>query len=183
MTEAGTRGRNDLDAAEAQLELDCRALELHSQGMTWKEVGEAMGCSHSTAWDRAQRAQAGMPDESAAVFKAVQVMSLLRQKRVVLGVMADPGYKVDHGKMVMDPSDGSPMKDKKLQLEASAELRRIEDLLSRLVGTRAPTVHEVHEITEDALDAELKRLSQKLGRQLPGSDAGQLDHALSAGED
>lgn len=183
MTEAGTRGRNDLEAAEAQLELDCRALELHSQGMTWKEVGEAMGCSHSTAWDRAQRAQAGMPDESAAIFKAVQVMSLLRQKRVALGVMADPGYKVDHGKMVMDPSDGSPMKDKKLQLEASAELRRIEDLLSRLVGTRAPTVHEVHEITEDALDAELKRLSQKLGRQLPGSDAGQLDHALSAGED
>lgn len=162
MTAAGTRGRNDLEAVEEQLLLDARAFELHSQGMTWKEVGEAEGCSHSTAWDRANRWQAGQPDESTALFKATQVSSLLRQKRVALGVMADPGFKVDHGKVIRD-DDGNPVKDRKLQLEASAELRRIEDLLSRLVGTRAPAVHEVHEYTEEGLDAELKRLTQELG--------------------
>jgi len=108
-------------------------------------------------------------------IRQTQLTSLLRQKRVVLGIMATPNYKVDHGRVVMDPFTQQPVIDKDLVLKASAELRRIEDAISRLTGTRAPVVHEVHEITEDAIDAEIRRLGQLLG-------TGTVDRALQRGE-
>jgi hypothetical protein len=175
------------DGWEAAL-LDARAAELRSQGMTLREIGVEMNVNHKTAGAMVRRAALALEPEAVAVRKQTQLDSLERQKRVILGILATPTWKVDHGKVVLDPIDGQPMVDKELVIKASAELRKIEQDISRLIGTRAPVVKEVHEYTEEGIDAELRRLVHELGSTpgrvgdtLEGTEAPALAAAEGAG--
>jgi hypothetical protein len=173
----------------SQEQLDTEAAVLYTTGMTQREVAAEMGCSLSAVSARIKRATDSAKVLPVQSVKQIQLDSLARQKRIVLGVMAQPGLLVSHGRVIFDPNSGSPMVDKDMILKASAELRRIEELVSRLAGTRAPVTHEVREITEDAIDAELRKLVEQLGSAAEGGSdaeisglASQLGDALQRGE-
>lgn len=143
---------------EAQDAFAAEAYELSTQGLTIREVAERAGCSVETAYRRVKLGAELSPRPNRDITAEVQIRSLMRQKRVVLGILANPAYKVDHGRVVMDPLTQQPLRDQEMVLKASAELRRIEEAIMRLAGTRAPVVHEIKEITEEALDAEFQKL-------------------------
>ena len=171
---------------EANSALQDEAYELYTQGLTVREVADRQGCSVETAHRRIKYGEQAQPPQSPDTLKQGQIRSLMRQKRIVLGVIAHPAHKVDHGRVVIDPLTSQPMVDQEMILKASAELRRIEEAVMRLAGTRAPVVHEVHEITEEAIDAEYQRLITSLPRlpalALPRGGGEPVGGTLQGGE-
>jgi hypothetical protein len=141
--------------------------KLRSQGLTTAEIAERYSLSHHTVYNSIKAAIAATPYEGVTELRHIQLDSLALQKRRVLRIFLVDHPKVDHGRLIKD-SDGNTVNDYDIALRASAELRRIEDSISRLTGTRAPVVHEVHEITEDALDAEIRRLTTAVRAKAAG---------------
>ena len=138
-------------------------VRLRSQGLTLVEIGSRYDVSRETVRQSIKAAVAAIPYEAVNELRHIQLDSLQLQKRRLLRIFLVDHPKVDHGRVVKHPDAESgemvPVIDYDITIRASAELRHIEQDISRLTGTRAPVVHEVHEITEDAIDAELRSLA------------------------
>ena len=159
---------NGRSAGGHTLEYMTRAAEmvrLRSSGMTPTEIAAHYSVTYETVRQSLRAAINATPYEAVTEMRSIQLDSLNMQKRRLLRVFLADHPKVDHGHVVMrrnDEGQSVPVLDYDVTIRASAELRRIEDSISRLTGTRAPVVHEVHEITEDALDAEIAQLSRSI---------------------
>ena len=140
-------------------------VKLRSSGMTLGEIGSRYNVSVPTVSASIKAAIAVIPYEAVQEMRSLQLDALNLQKRRLLRVFLSDHPKVDHGKVIKRTlPDGTveTLMDYDITIRASSELRRIEDSISRLTGTRAPVVHEVREITEDALDAEIRQLTTSL---------------------
>lgn len=157
-----------------QAALDTEAVELRRQRKSFPEIAAIQGCSVSTAWLRFQRALAAVPYEAVEELRRIELESLDEQERRLLAVQEATHYKVDHGKLIEIVVDGKtvPMIDDAPVLAASAAIVRIKQERYKLTGSYAPTKTALTVITEDAVDAEIRRLEEELGAN--GADAG--DH-------
>ena len=136
-------------------------LRLRTQGLSHQEIATRYGVSTKTVQDSIKIGINAVPYEAVTEMRHLQLDALTLQKRRVLRIFLTDHPKVDHGRIIKD-ANGDVVNDYDISLRASSELRRIEDSISRLTGTRAPVVHEVHEITEDAIDAEIRSLTTAL---------------------
>lgn len=144
-------------------------VKLRSGGVTTQAIAEQYGVTTRTVTESIKAAVAAVPYEAVTEMRALQLDSLNLLKRRVLRALLVDHPKVDHGHVVtrtVIQEDGTrktvEVVDWDIAIRASAELRKIEDSISRLTGTRAPVVHEVHEISEDALDAAIAELTESI---------------------
>lgn len=135
--------------AQINLTLEQReALELRAAGATFEEIGEHQGVNKSTAKRRVDAALAATLREPAEELRQVELHRLDR-----LFTMA---YR--------RASQGG-----KGQMFAIDRCLTIMERRAKLLGLDAPTRKVVNVITEDLVDAEIKRLEAELAANDPDS--------------
>lgn len=141
---------------------DSEALELKKQGLTYRQIGDRLGCSPSTAYEAVQRALASTRQEPADALRRIEAerldrMTVIleevlhRRMGVVDALRSDPGLDED-GK-TGEASD-------ELLLKTVDRYLRIQERRAKLLGLDAPARHE---ITLAELEGEIARLEDSLG--------------------
>jgi hypothetical protein len=152
----------------AQIERDAQALEHRRRGLTYRQVAAQMGWKNqASAYEAVQRALSDAICEPADEVRRIELDRLDEYMRHALRVLATPHYMVSqHGEVVMftDAATGvdKPVMDDEPVLRALDRLLKISAHRDRLLGLAAPTRTRVEVITEDAVDAELKRLAEEI---------------------
>lgn len=143
---------------------DAAAAEHRAQGRSYPQIAELMQCSVSTAYMRVQRAIAAVPVEAVGELRAVECARLDAVIAKLWDVVhADHPY-ISNGRRFADVQDAGPV------ISALAGIVRASESKRRLLGLDAPAKQVVTVVTEDAVDAELRRLEAELAQV--GSPAG-----------
>lgn len=149
-------------------ELDGKAAALRVQGFTFAEIAAEMGCAVSTANDRVKRAMAAVRVASAAELVRTEDERLDALWKVAWREAFRNHLMVSHGKVVHITNDAGqsvPVIDHGPKLQALNTLLRISERRAKLHGLDAPVRHRVDVVTEDAIDAEIRRLEEEIARQ------------------
>lgn len=163
------RGKRTLDHAN----LDTEAARLFTAGLTYREIATQQGCSVSTAHDRVKRALAAVPAEAVAELRLQEEERLAGLWKIAWREATRDHVVLWKGAPVMVRSrqqDGTegvvPLVDPVPKLRALAELRLLSESRRRLHGVDPPQKirHEV--ITEDVVDAEIRRLEADLEERI-----------------
>ncbi|MGW4129480.1 hypothetical protein [Amycolatopsis japonica] len=133
-------GHNQANRAE-QAEKRAAAYQLKLRGYSDRAAGAELGVSHTTIqnWTKQQADEIVLP--LAAELRKVQLERLGEMRQAALEVLARLHYTVSHGKVVT--MAGEPLEDDGPKLQAIDRLLRIEERISKLMGTDAPTRAEI----------------------------------------
>lgn len=141
---------------------DSEALELKTQGLTYRQIGDRLGCSPSTAYEAVQRALASTRQEPADALRRLEAERLdrmtvileevLHRRMGIVDVLANTQREDDDGK-AGEASD-------ELLLKTVDRYLRIQERRAKLLGLDAPARHE---ITLEALESEIARLEDIVG--------------------
>lgn len=129
----GTKKRPDTAA------LDIEAARLRGKRMTYREIGERMGCSHQTAWDRVNRAYKAARADATDVAREFERQRLDEQYREALRIKDEVHYLTSHGKVIEHPETGEPLIDPAPKLAALARMQSIAESYRKLEGLDQPT--------------------------------------------
>jgi hypothetical protein len=162
-----------------QIDKDHRALDLHCQGKTNRQIAEIIGWkSASTATMAVQRAlrdkrcgDLDAVDNFALAIERIQ-QDIAEQQKII----DTPHYTVSTtGKLVPDPKTGEPMLDSAPKARALEAKMKLYDQLNKLQGNYAPAKIRQEVVTQDAVDQqiqaeleEIRRLAADAG-ETPGS--------------
>jgi Sigma-70, region 4 len=137
-------------------ETDEKAARLRAQGCTYPQIAQVMGCTVSTAWKRVQRAIAAVPVEAVGELRAIECQRLDAVIARLWGVVHADHPLVSHGRRWDDLQDAGPV------LQALHGIVRASESKRKLLGLDAPSRSVVEVITEDVVDAELRRLESEM---------------------
>lgn len=133
-----TNGHNgfekDLDDAKAEAE----AISLRTQGLTYREIAERMGCDTSTAWRRCQRALQAAPVEAATEHRSLELLRL----------------EALHAAFWPKALEGS--------IQAAKLILATMERRAKLLGLDRPTEITLEHFSSADIDAEVERLSRLL---------------------
>lgn len=148
-----------------QIDKDARALALHCQGKTYRQISLEMGVNTASAFNAVKRAiadrqknQFQQADEFTAAVARIQ-QGLLRCQEIIDGkhFLAAPG-----GKLVIDPTTGEPCLDSAPKQRAITEMRHLNDQLIMLMDLKPASKQRIQVVTEDVVDAEIRKLSEEI---------------------
>lgn len=153
-----------IEAAERNAE----AARLHATGWSYTRIAERYKVSkrHAVRMVQAALADAGKQDREAAL--AIELAKLDGYEHALLEVLTRHHVTVNNGRVIT--LNGTPLLDDGPVVVAVAGLLRVSERRSKLRGLDAPARQTVTVITEDAVDAELRRLEAELADRAP-SDA------------
>jgi hypothetical protein len=160
----------------ADRERDASAVELRRRHLNFKQIAAQLGyASVSSAYDAVHR---GLADQSSEASEAVKLMELERLDDIARGfqrVFATKHYAISlgSGKVVLDPATGNPLVDDGPVIQAGLALIRVMERRAKYLGLDAPAKSRVEVVSEDAVDAEIRRLEARL----PANDR---DHSGTA---
>lgn len=143
---ARKRGRTIQDMRK-----DTEAAELRALGLTYPQIAERQKCAISTAYAAVQRALAAVPVEAVHELRQIECDRL----DMVIAKLWD----------IANNDDTATTE----RINSLTGIMRASESKRRLLGLDAPARQTVTVITEDAVDAELRRLEEELagraGRQ------------------
>jgi hypothetical protein len=142
------------------VERDKRAWELRTASLTYAQIGAELGIAESAACESVMRGATLIPTEDIIELKKSELAKLDRIERYLLAVMILERLRVDHGHVVID--QGRPLLDDRPGVQAAFGRIRVQERRTRLCGLDAPTKFRVGVITEDMVEAEIRRLEQEL---------------------
>lgn len=187
---SGTRGGNgQFRRTAASVARDMRAAELHGQGWTHERIAAELGFgSRGRVTEAINRAFADIVTPGAEEAKRLDLERIDRLIEQAWQVMLTPHVTVSNGKVVCQfagfelRADGTEALDadgKRIPVFADvlddgprlAAVNTIKGLIerrARTFGYDAPAQSRVEVISEDAVDAELRRLDAELAARDPG---------------
>lgn len=165
-----------------------KALEMRAAGLSYQDI-VAAGLGYKTRAAAAQDVQRALAETVGEPAAEVRVLELLRLDQAlrrleddeakVIAVRDREHVTVSHGRVVYVKVDGveKPLIDDGPVLQANAQLMAIEDRRNRIqerrakyLGLDAPTKVEV--MTDESVDAEIRRLTDELERAAATQAAG-----------
>ncbi len=137
-------------------ERDGRAAHLRAQGRTYLQIGTELGVNTGSAYKMVGRAIASAPVEAVNELRAIESERLTAVIAKAWEIVhADHPY-VSAGRLLTGVQDAGPV------LAALNLIRTTSESLRKLYGLDAPARQTITVITEDAVDAELRRLETEL---------------------
>jgi len=154
-----------VEAAERRAE----AARLHATGWTYARIAEhyGVGRRHAISMVQDALAEAGKADREQAL--AIELAKLDGYEHALLEVLTRNHVTVSNGRVIR--IDEVPLLDDGPVVAAVAGLLRVSERRSKLRGLDAPARQTVTVITEDAVDAELRRLEAELAGNETPADA------------
>jgi predicted transcriptional regulator len=141
-----------------------RALQLRQAGATYSQIGQQLGVSESRACRIVQDGLDQAIRESAPQVRRLELARLDQLWVEALKVLRRKHTMVSNGQVVRLHKDGEPLEDDGPVLNAIHTLLRIQERRARLLGLDAPAQARVTVLSEDAVDAEIRRLSDELAQ-------------------
>lgn len=118
---------------------DARAVELRSQGWTYRQIAEELGySSHKTVIAACRRAIRDITKGPAEKLIALHMERLETLYEAALEVAEREHVVVSHGKIIRD-DDGTPLTDSGPKLAALREARATLESFRKLTGIDAPS--------------------------------------------
>ena len=142
------------------VEQDTRAAHLRARGRTYPQIAAELGCAPSTAYKAVQRALASVPVEAVGELRRVECDRLDAVIAKLWDVVAAEHPFISNGRRFDDVQDAGPV------ISALAGIVRASESKRKLLGLDAPARQMVTVVTEDAVDAELRRLESELASQV-----------------
>ena len=176
-------GRIMSDEVE-QARLNAEAVAMRRDRMSYRQIAAVQGCSANAAHHRVKLGLAAIPYEAVTDLRQQELLSLDKIEERCLAIVEDPPILVQQGRVMLDPITGQPMPDEDAVLRATQTILRIKDARAKLTGAYAPVKSSVTVITEDAVDAEIRRLTEELAdrdRRPAGEAAATADAPTAAG--
>ena len=146
--------------------------------MTWEAIGTELGIAPTTAYRSAMRGMAAVPTEGQQEAKRAELRKLDRIERHLLSVMEREHITVNQGRVIRIGGEpiwengkiaywegGTPVLDDGPGVQAAGKLLQVQERRARLLGLDAPTQARIEVVTEDVVDAEIRRLEEKLGEE------------------
>lgn len=138
-----------------QMERDHRAAEMRSQGLTYQQIGDALGVTKQAAHQAVRRAIDDIPKEGTREVVTIELNKLDRLERYFHGVLGREHFKVGNtGKVVVDP-EGSPIMDEAPRMQAAEGILKTQAARAKLLGLNAPTTSRsevlVYDIDRDSV--------------------------------
>lgn len=170
----GGRGRYErgMDAVQR----DAEAAELRGQGLSYRAIADAQGCSVSVAYERVHRAFRETLTEPAEQARAVELARLENAHDAALAVLLREHVLISNGKVVFDDA-GAPIVDDGPTLQAIDRIRALSESRRKLLGLDAP---QRHELTLGEIDAALDDVNTQLA--LARSEAAEAEGTEGAPE-
>lgn len=153
-----TRERTILTA-----EQDARAAHLRAERRTYREIARELGCSASAAYQSVQRAIAAVPVEAVGELRAIECATLDAAIARLWDIVHAGHPYVSNGKVFYDLEDAGPVIAALNGIIKACESKR------KLLGLDAPARQTITVVTEDAVDAELRRLEAELAHAVPAA--------------
>lgn len=137
-------------------ERDAEAAHLRAQHRSYREISAQMGYTGSNAYKAVQRAIAAAPAEAVAEMRVIE-SALLDDVIAKLWdiVLADHPY-INQGRRFEGVSDAGPV------IAALGGIVRASESKRKLWGLDAPARQVITVVTEDAVDAELRKLEAEM---------------------
>ena len=150
------------------MERDQQAADLYRRGLTYRQISSQLGWkSPRSAFEAVRRAARDAGRNSLASAEALRLMLDRQQdyRRIAYRVLTTKHYVVSTATgIIARGPDGQPLVDDAPVLNALDRLVRIDQEEAKLLGLYAPAKSRVEVITEDAVDAELKRLAEEIAQ-------------------
>lgn len=149
----GTKKRPD------QAALDIEAARLRGKRLSYREIGERMGCSQSAAHARVQRAYKAARADATDVAREFERERLDVLYRKAEAIAEKTHFVTAHGKVVTHPETGQPLVDPMPQIAAYKEMRSIAESYRKLEGLDQPTkVEQTGTVKYEVVGVELPDL-------------------------
>ncbi len=161
----------------AQVEKDAKAAGFFRQGMSYRDIAEAMGFkSKASAYNAVKRAIADITNDHFDAKEALHLMleRIQDRRRICQEIIETPHYLAAPGGKIataVDPKTGGEflVLDDGPKQRALAELRHLDDQEDRLLGLAAPARRQVDVVTQSTVD---KQIEEELKALKELADAG-----------
>jgi hypothetical protein len=165
----GTLGRTLMAERVSQRNAD--AVRLRAEGWSYQRIAEELGFADSDgAYQCVQAGLRAVVREPTEVAVHLELTGLNEMSRAVWAVLRRDHVIVSQGRVVT--RDGKPVPDDGPILAAIDRLLKIQERRARLLGLDAPLKSRIGVITEDMVDAEIRRLEDELAGRSRGHPAG-----------
>lgn len=158
------------------MERDGQAFDLYRRGLTYRQIAAQMGYgSLASIGDAIRRASLDAARNAPGDGEALRIMleRLQDYRRQAWRVASSRHYVTTQAGRLAAGPDGAPVLDDDPVLRALDRLLRIDDHEAKLLGLYAPAKSRIEVITEDAVDAEMRRLADEIAeREQELADAG-----------
>jgi len=155
---------------KAQIETETRereqeAVRLRALNWSYEAISDSLGWANGTSARKAvQRALDRHEEDNVDELRRVENAKLDMLEAELMRILTDRWHRVDHGKIVFDPQPGPegrqvPLEDPGPHLAAVREFRQVTGRRAALRGLDAPMRKMVEVITDDAVQAEIRRLN------------------------
>lgn len=156
----GKAGRSRGQITADVRERERRAVELVRLGRDYAQIAEELGYStESGARLAVKRALARVAEPEVEKLREIETTRLVDLMRRCYELLEQDHVVVSHGRVVRDPVTGEPLRDHAAVVAIIREIRQLSAELSKLRGLHAPQRVVVEEITEDVVQAEIRRIT------------------------
>lgn len=138
------------------VERDAEMAHLRARGLSYRAIAGQVGCTASTAYLGVQRALAAVPVEAVGELRQVECARLDAVIARLWDVVEAEHPFISNGRRFDDVQDAGPV------ISALSGIVRASESKRKLLGLDAPARQMVTVVTEDAVDAELRRLEAEL---------------------
>lgn len=155
-------GNNRFRRANTEVEHDAEAARLRGEGLSYKAIGERMGCSKGTAFARVHRAFRDTLAEPAEQARAVELARLENAHDTLIELLSHPKVTAAH------------------IIQIAERIRTLSESRRKLLGLDAP---QKVALTTEAIDAELADTEAAIAAELalargeesetPGTEGGE----------
>lgn len=134
------------------------------RGMTMGEIATKYGLTVTTVSRRLKDLNIDLTPAAVQVYRQQEYAKLNLLENKLWSALDKDYYVVNHGKVIIDPDTGTPMRDINPVLSVADRLLKIQDRRAKLGGFDAPTKVEVdHSVTEIQV-TEIKDLVEQARR-------------------
>lgn len=137
-------------------EHDAKAAHLRAEGLTYRKIAETLGVTVGCAYKAVSRAIAAVPVEAVNELRQIECARLDAVIAKLWDIVHAEHPFVSNGRRFDDLHDVGPV------LAALTGIVRTSESKRRLLGLDAPSRQTITVITEDAVDAEMRRLEQEI---------------------
>lgn len=147
------------------VEWDTQCARLRAEGLTYPQIAAKQNCSVSTAYTGVQRALAAVPVEAVTALRQIECDRLDQIIAKLWDIVGSRHPVVYQGKAIRNLIDHGPA------IQALAQIRLTAESKRKLLGLDAPTKQTITIISEDVIDAEIRRLEDEMAARETRADA------------
>lgn len=161
MTELTSRDSDGHFTAVIETALrDAEAAMMYARGNTFQQIGDRFGVTKQAAHKMRARALDAAGKEQRERARGIELTKLDMREQVLLEVLSRRHVVVNNGHVVS--LDGEPLDDDGIVIQTVDALGRVAQERAKVLGLYAPSRSTVTVVTEDVIDAEIRRWSETL---------------------